>query len=1081
MADNGFVSVIDKNAVSEVNALIDKLTDVEGAVKRINAMKITVPSQAKTASGDSAATVQKANAAMTEQEKLSLKLSNLRKSEAIENAKLKVQISDLTAAQKKQAKEVLGVMNAYQKLDAELGETRMNAKALAADMFLLEQAGETNSQQYKDLAATYSTVAARVSLLDTGLKKIDGNLGLNQRHVGDYARGWNGLGNAINQLTREAPAFAVSLNTGFLAISNNLPILSDEIANLVARNKELAASGQPTVSVLKQLATAFFSWQTALSVGVTILTLYGKEIVTWANNLFKGVKALNALADSQAILTTAREASKKSIIDEKTTIGLYLQTARDSQKSDEERAIAVKKLQNEYAFYFGKLTEGEILLGKTKDAELAVNSALEARSNSIAISEKYNNSQKSLIDINTAIAKQTKLVNTEQERQRNIRKAATAGTISAAAATDQLLDSYNRENANTAAITENIKRKNYQESVSNNLIKEAIRYKKESIGLEYQPESGQQSLDYQKLVDFQASAYELNRTRLENEAAFQKDIFENEENGYADREAAAEKYSKIITNLADIKRVETLRILALQLKQEESEINKSVSDQIVRIRNSAEKGELSQKEANASIYALTRNKNQAIGALEEQYNYDSLKAYEDYSQEMIGVAHETETALKEVWEQLSAQQRQNKIDSKQIDNLREISLLLKNVGVDTDMKGFDAIQNRMREINNAQEDAQVEELRMQKLSIQGAIDKLSAQGKTLENNEAIEKLQGKQIDLEKQALSIENKRLQSVANLRQEMKSATDQFFNSITSGFLNDLGLGSLTKFTDQVTYDFINAAGEIETKTGSTFDKMLDQAQTAGEKLKIVSLEAMSAFQEVFNFLQQNNQARFDAELTNIEREYEIRKKFAGGNADAEEELERQLADKKREIRVREAKAAKETALFNAIINTASAVVAALPNLGLSILAGTLGAIQIGLIASKPLPAYAEGTDNHPGGRAIVGDGGKHEVIRYPDGRMALTPNKDTLIDLPKGSQVYPDIASSGILGSGLPAVAMNRIEGVSASDMERIMNKTLAKMPVNNLVADAEGLRAYSERQGQRTEYKNRTVRFEGRKIR
>ena len=106
MADNGFVSVIDKNAVSEVNTLIDKLTDVEGAVKRINAMKITVPSQAKAASGDSAATVQKANAAMTEQERLSLRLSNLRKSEAIENAKLKVQISELTAAQKKQAKEV---------------------------------------------------------------------------------------------------------------------------------------------------------------------------------------------------------------------------------------------------------------------------------------------------------------------------------------------------------------------------------------------------------------------------------------------------------------------------------------------------------------------------------------------------------------------------------------------------------------------------------------------------------------------------------------------------------------------------------------------------------------------------------------------------------------------------------------------------------------------------------------------------------------------------------------------------------------------------------------------------------------
>lgn len=68
-------------------------------------------------------------------------------------------------------------------------------------------------------------------------------------------------------------------------------------------------------------------------------------------------------------------------------------------------------------------------------------------------------------------------------------------------------------------------------------------------------------------------------------------------------------------------------------------------------------------------------------------------------------------------------------------------------------------------------------------------------------------------------------------------------------------------------------------------------------------------------------------------------------------------------------------------------------------------IGAAQIARLA---LPRYKEGTknkDGHPGGLAIVGDGGKSEGIRFPDGTIARTPSTSTVVDLPEGTQVYPD----------------------------------------------------------------------------
>ncbi|PID03599.1 hypothetical protein CSV67_02855 [Sporosarcina sp. P2] len=88
-----------------------------------------------------------------------------------------------------------------------------------------------------------------------------------------------------------------------------------------------------------------------------------------------------------------------------------------------------------------------------------------------------------------------------------------------------------------------------------------------------------------------------------------------------------------------------------------------------------------------------------------------------------------------------------------------------------------------------------------------------------------------------------------------------------------------------------------------------------------------------------------------------------------------------------------------LNGIQSGATAVKSALSNLAAR-------------IASVPTPtvsapgggpkAYAKGTRFHPGGDAIVGDGGGEELMRFPNGRMALSPATDTLLNLPRGTEV-------------------------------------------------------------------------------
>lgn len=185
-----------------------------------------------------------------------------------------------------------GSMN---ELSQSLGRMRMAYRAMTED--------QRNSDFGKELLAS-------IQKADSKIKELDATIGNHQRNVGNYlGRSYNGLNMSLQQIIRELPNASMGFGMFTLAISNNIPVLADQIKMAKEAAKAQREMGQETTPVWKQLVKSLFSWQTALIVGVTLLTVYGKEIGEWAKQLLTGHRAAISTADATEKLNEALEKS----------------------------------------------------------------------------------------------------------------------------------------------------------------------------------------------------------------------------------------------------------------------------------------------------------------------------------------------------------------------------------------------------------------------------------------------------------------------------------------------------------------------------------------------------------------------------------------------------------------------------------------------------------------------------------------------------------------------------------------------------------------------------------------------------
>lgn len=176
--------------------------------------------------------------------------------------------------------------------------------ALNVQLAAMKKAGEEANpdlDQSKNIAAI-EQVEAKINELQTQLKALDEtaeNTDTIPRGTEQAIKQYNGLHMSIQQIAREMPSLAMGPQMFFLAISNNLPVFTDELARARQEYEALTASGQKATPVWKQVLSSLFSWQTALTTGIMLLVMYGDEIVDWVKGLFTAKDALENTRKAQ--------------------------------------------------------------------------------------------------------------------------------------------------------------------------------------------------------------------------------------------------------------------------------------------------------------------------------------------------------------------------------------------------------------------------------------------------------------------------------------------------------------------------------------------------------------------------------------------------------------------------------------------------------------------------------------------------------------------------------------------------------------------------------------------------------------
>ena len=291
------------------------------------------------------------------------------------------QLKQILANEIKSEQAVRGSMN---EMSQSLGTMRMFYRTLNKE--------GRNSQFGQELLK-------RIQLVDTKIKELDASIGNHQRNVGNYASHWDGLGFSIQQVARELPSISYGLNTFFVAISNNLPILADDIQRAIAKYKAAVAEGKAATPVWKQIVKSIFSWQTALVGGITLLTLYGNEIADWVEELFKGKKQIDAAAIAQEHLHNAISKGTTDAQREITKLDLLYKAATDTSKAYDERRIAIEKLQKEYPAYFGNMNAELIAAGMLKNKYDELRASIIEISRAKAAQDVLSENQSSILKI----------------------------------------------------------------------------------------------------------------------------------------------------------------------------------------------------------------------------------------------------------------------------------------------------------------------------------------------------------------------------------------------------------------------------------------------------------------------------------------------------------------------------------------------------------------------------------------------------------------------------------------------------------------------------------------------------------
>jgi hypothetical protein len=869
---------------------------------------------------------------------------------------------------------IISASGSYNEMNAAMLELQKRYKALSE--------ADRESSVGKNLIS-------QANSLNNKLKEIDAQFGNYQRNVGNYASSWNGLNVQTQQLLRELPSLTMSFNQFFLAISNNLPMFADELRRASEEFKRMKAEGLTAIPVWKQLLGSIFSWQAALVIGITLLSAYGSEIAKWVGSLFKAEKAVNEVAMAEIDLANARRKGISDSVKERTELELLYKATQDASRSMKERDAAASELQKKYPSYLGNMSKEDILLGKASSSYKELTKALIANAQARAIEDKMVENNKKILDL---------------DKQR-------IGSLVKQVQEQRIL------NEVIAA-----REKGYDYTV--NGVAVSIAGQKKRI---------EDAKDAAKSYADQISILRKSNENLINNINI-NDLLNSDDKTLEDAKKKAEEYAEYIKKITEDLAKSRIDLIADCRKKEIAEVSKEYEDRIKEIKGNSEK----EIELRKNLETL---KGKAIAEINDKYDKELLEIEKaNLENRLASIGDNSNEELDKrlnLQIQLNNMMRDAEINDAEKNGNDVLAIRMKYMKRENDLimqnleERFGMIESNTDRMIDRQETAALEEANLLKkqyangeigkedyekrlydIGVKYAKARLETLMKEVEaemalldpNSEKYQDLEDRLINLQSQINGIN---YDDATKKREEWQEEFNKGLDGMNSVARDALGetAGIFEGLSDIM--KGVSEEGKL------SFENMAQAVRKIVSGITSLMTDIYDARIENIEKEQEANDEAYDKEIERIEsleengaistEEAEARKRDAEKKTAAKNE---ELEKKKAALQEKQAKWDKANSIVQAGIATALAITKALPNLVLAALVGAMGAAQIAVIAAQPIPKYAKGTKDHPGGLAIVGDGGKKEGI-ITDNGLFVTPDKPTLVNLPAHAQVIPDLS--------------------------------------------------------------------------
>jgi hypothetical protein len=255
-----------------------------------------------------------------------------------------------------------------------------------------------------------------------------------------------------------------------------------------------------------------------------------------------------------------------------------------------------------------------------------------------------------------------------------------------------------------------------------------------------------------------------------------------------------------------------------------------------------------------------------------------------------------------------------------------------------------------------------------------------------------------------------------------------------------------------------------KLEQDLNAANEKGVQKLLARLEKIGQISSNIMASIQAVTDISYEKQKTQIEETENTQQKNYENEVKRIGDSSLTEEQkanklkiLESQrLAQKEqnerkqRQLEAQRARFQKAADITNIITETALAVIRALGDkttpgflrIPLAITIGALGAAQLAKAISSPLPKYADGTEDHPGGPFIWGEEGR-ELAITPDGRMQMSPDQATLGIAPKGTRIIPHDEVNELMRLAMMRMTAEKLGAVNGYKTDSAVEKKLDKL--------------------------------------